>query len=153
MLSLLFSGKDMKALFTWLLALMQRNEQHRQVYQENFLSNIFLLILSFISCSVAQPCLFVTPWTEAGKNIRLARPGSSVHRIFQARLLGWVDISSSRGSSQPRDQTHISCMRLNWHANSLPLNHLGIPNKQILQLDMSSTRLLYEKFNNYLLTF
>ena len=30
-------------------------------------------------------------------------PGSSVHEILQARLLEWVAISYSRGSSQPRD--------------------------------------------------
>ena len=34
-------------------------------------------------------------------------PGSSVHGILQVRLLEWVAISSSRGSSQPRDPTHI----------------------------------------------
>ena len=32
-------------------------------------------------------------------------PGSSVHRILQARILEWVEISFSRGSSRPRDQT------------------------------------------------
>ena len=32
-------------------------------------------------------------------------PGSSVHGISQARILEWVAISSSRGTSQPRDQT------------------------------------------------
>ena len=32
-------------------------------------------------------------------------PGSSVHGILQARILEWVAISSSRGSSRPRDQT------------------------------------------------
>ena len=37
-------------------------------------------------------------------------PGSSVHGIFQARILEWVAISSSRGSSQLRDQTHVSCI-------------------------------------------
>ena len=37
-------------------------------------------------------------------------PGSCVHGILQARILEWVAISSSRGSSQPRDQTHISCI-------------------------------------------
>ena len=37
-------------------------------------------------------------------------PGSSVHGICQARILEWVDISFSRGSSQPRDRTHISCI-------------------------------------------
>jgi len=34
-------------------------------------------------------------------------PGSSVHRILQARILEWVANSSSRGSSPPRDQSHI----------------------------------------------
>ena len=38
-------------------------------------------------------------------------PDSYIHGIFKARLLKWVDISSSRGSSRHRDQTHISCLR------------------------------------------
>ena len=37
-------------------------------------------------------------------------PGSSVHGILQARILEWVAISFSRGSSQPRDWTRISCV-------------------------------------------
>ena len=37
-------------------------------------------------------------------------PGSSVHGIFQARILEWVAIPFSRGSSQPRDQTSVSCI-------------------------------------------
>ena len=36
-------------------------------------------------------------------------PGSSVHGIFQARILEWVAISFSRRSSQPRDWIRISC--------------------------------------------
>ena len=35
-------------------------------------------------------------------------PGSSVHGIFQTRVLEWVAISFSRGSSQPRDRTQVS---------------------------------------------
>ena len=35
-------------------------------------------------------------------------PGSSDHGILQARILEWVAISFSRGSSQPRDRTHVS---------------------------------------------
>ena len=35
-------------------------------------------------------------------------PGSSVHGIFQARIVEWVAIPFSRGSSWPRDQTWIS---------------------------------------------
>ena len=36
-------------------------------------------------------------------------PGSSVHGILQARILEWVAIPSSRGSSRPRDWTQVSC--------------------------------------------
>ena len=35
-------------------------------------------------------------------------PGSSVHRILQARILKRVAVPSSRGSSRPRNQTHVS---------------------------------------------
>ena len=35
-------------------------------------------------------------------------PGLSVHGILQARTLEWVAVSCSRGSSHPRDRTHIS---------------------------------------------
>ena len=35
-------------------------------------------------------------------------PGFSLHGILQARVLGWVAISFSRGSSQPRDRTQVS---------------------------------------------
>ena len=50
-------------------------------------------------------------------------PGSSVHGIFQAQVLEWVSISFSRGSSQPRDQTRISCIA----SGFLPLRQLGSP--------------------------
>ena len=36
---------------------------------------------------------------------------SSVHGIFQARILEWVAISFSRGSSWPQDRTQVSCIR------------------------------------------
>ena len=58
-------------------------------------------------------------------------PGSSVHGILPARTLewdwlGWIAIPSSRGSSRPRDWTHISCL-LHWQAGSLPLALPGKP--------------------------
>ena len=34
--------------------------------------------------------------------------GFSIHGILQARILEWIAISFSRGSSQPRDQTQVS---------------------------------------------
>ena len=45
--------------------------------------------------------LFVTP-------MDCSPLGSSVHGVLQARILEWVAIPSSRGSSQPRDRTKVS---------------------------------------------
>ena len=52
--------------------------------------------------------------------------GSSVHGIFQARILEWLALSYSRGSSQPRDRICISCVSCAGKVGSLPLHHLGI---------------------------
>ena len=54
-------------------------------------------------------------------------PGSSVHKIFQARILEWVAFSSSRRSSQPGDQIHISYISHQWQEDSLPLTLPGKP--------------------------
>ena len=48
-------------------------------------------------------------------------PGSSVYGISQARILEWVAIPFSRGSSWPMDWTRFSCF--GW----LPLSHLRSP--------------------------
>ena len=54
-------------------------------------------------------------------------PGSSVHEIFQARILECVPISSSRGSSWPRDWTPVSCVTDIGRRILLPLSRLGSP--------------------------
>ena len=63
------------------------------------------LLLPLLSCmkSLSRVRLFATPWT-------VVLPGSSIHGILQARVLEWVAISFSRGSSQPRDRTRVSCI-------------------------------------------
>ena len=50
-------------------------------------------------------------------------PGPSVHGILQARILEWVAMPSSRGSSQPRDQTRFLALQ----ADSLPSELPGKP--------------------------
>ena len=50
-------------------------------------------------------------------------PGSSVRGILQARILEWVAMLSSRGSSQPRDLTGSSALQ----ADSLLSEPLGKP--------------------------
>ena len=53
-------------------------------------------------------------------------PGSSVCGIFQTRIRELVAISFSRGSSQPRDRTYVSCLP-HWQVGSLPAEPLGKP--------------------------
>ena len=64
--------------------------------------------------------------------------GFSVNGIHQARILEWVAISSSRGSSQPRDWKPCLLHLLHWQEDSLPLSHMGSPRKHPpLRLDSS----------------
>ena len=58
-----------------------------------------------MTCSFLVTKLYLTLFNPMDCSL----PGSSVHGISQARILEWVAISSSRGSSQPKDQTHVSC--------------------------------------------
>ena len=92
---------------------MQRKVFPIIVFNKNYLKglissiqcnkDLFILIkVMAAKTQCAQSCL--TLCDPMGCN----PPGSSVHRIFQARILEWVAISFSRGSSQPRDQSHIS---------------------------------------------
>ena len=56
-------------------------------------------------------------------------PSSFGHGVSQARILEWVAISSSRGSSPPRDWTHISCIGrqvlYHWTTREAPKVHGG----------------------------
>ena len=62
-------------------------------------------------------------------------PGSSVHGILQAGILKWVAVPSSRGSSQPRNHTQVSCSpalasgffttNATWEVHSLTIICLG----------------------------
>ena len=69
-------------------------------------------------CVCVCVCALSCPTLCNSMDYRL--PGSSVHGISQARILEWVAILFSRGSSQPRDQTHISCMAGRFFATEPP---------------------------------
>ena len=59
-------------------------------------------LLAPVKMLLAQSCLTLCD------PMHCSLPGSSVHGILQARILEWVALPSSGGSSQPRDQTHVS---------------------------------------------
>ena len=62
------------------------------------MSNVY-----FCACVCVCVQLFATPWT-------VAHQAPLYIVIFQTRILEWVAISSSRGSSRPKDWIHIFCV-------------------------------------------
>ena len=64
-------------------------------------------------CSVCV-CVSMRLVSQSGPNVGnpmdCSLPGSSLHGVLQARILEWVAISFSRGSSQPRDPMQVSCI-------------------------------------------
>ena len=65
---------------------------------------ITALLTSYDAAKLLQLCLTLC------NSLDHSPLDSSVHGILQARILEWIAISFSRGSSHPRDQTHISCV-------------------------------------------
>ena len=79
------------------------------------------------ACSVAQAC----PSLCSPMDCNL--PGSSINGIFQARVLEWVAISFSRGSSRSIQGSNLPLLcLLHWQVDSLPLAPPGKP--QIMAL-------------------
>ena len=80
---------------------------------------LIILKLYYFCCLVAKSCPTLC------NPMHYSPPGCSDHGISQARILEWVAISISRGSSQPRNQTHVSCIASgffiktvwHWHKN------------------------------------
>ena len=58
----------------------------------------------------AHPCILTQSCPTVCDSMDHSPPGSSFYGIFQARILEWVAISSSRESSRPRDWTCVSCV-------------------------------------------
>ena len=76
--------------------------------------------------------LFATLWTGS-------LPGSSVHRISQARILEWGAISFCRGSSRPRNWTLVSSLQV----DPLPLSYLGSSMGIIKQMWRGTLKIWY----------
>ena len=89
-------------------------------YMSVFLQTLLPLFFPCMKAKSFQSCL--TLWNL----MDLGPPGSFVHGILQARILEWVAVPSSRGSSQTRDQTYFSYVSC-FSTGSLPLAPPGEP--------------------------
>ena len=66
--------------------------------------------LAHSCCEVAQSCLTLCSLMGCSP------PGSSIHGISQARMLGWVAVFSSSETSPPREQMHLlHCRQILYH--------------------------------------
>ena len=98
---------------------------HSQMFYIHVYINSFIFIFFkkwILECECVQSCNFSAYFSETKHCCRLVAeswltlcdllacslPSSSVREISQARILQWVVIFPSRGSSRPRDWTHVS---------------------------------------------
>ena len=98
-----------------------------------------------VLCCFSRVHLFSTPWTVA-----LQAPLSMV--ILQARILEWVAMASSRGSSQARDQTQASHVAgkffTDWatrEARDMPIKYLFNFSMLLLLKNNSSVYSVFEE--------
>ena len=79
--------------------------------QRVFLEGLFLKVWAVFVCVYVCVCVLVAQLhLTLCDPMDYSLPGASVHGILQARIPEWVAMPSSRGSSQPRDRTHVSCV-------------------------------------------
>ena len=99
----LFSKVSDKYIFTWSDSKhWKQPSRSRIIFFSSSLTSSCPDVYLFNPCSVAKLCLTLCDPMDC------SLPGSSDHGIFQAKVLEWVAISSSRGPSQPRDRTCVS---------------------------------------------
>ena len=105
--------RELCSVVAWMGRGLGREWIHRYVWMNPFAVHLKLsqhwLLIGYVLCCAVLSCLvvsdFATPWTVACQ-----APLSM--GIPQARILRWVAMPSSRGSSQPRDWTQVSWSRL-----------------------------------------
>ena len=76
-----------------------RSQQTVIINSTTVSSHVYLSAEKVSESEVTQSCLTLSDSMDC------SLPGSSIHGIFQARVLEWGAIAFSRGSSQPRDRT------------------------------------------------
>ena len=89
----------------------------------------FIMIKLLVTCIITVLHLVTQSCLTFCDSMDCSPPGPSVHGILQARILAWVAIRSSRGSSQPRIKL-ASLTSPAQAAGSLSLMHLGSPHQQ-----------------------
>ena len=137
-------GISQASLLEWVVISFSRgSSQHRDWIQDSCFSRWILYQLSHKQSpslrksenEVVQSCLTLCNPMDCSLQ------GSSIHGIFQARVLEWVVISFSRGSSRPRDWTQVSCIcrwiLYHWDTREAPkINYMSIFKEDFKKITM-----------------
>ena len=92
--------------FTYLLKLNEKKT--RENFEHIFWIEGLRQLLDFHGDSGLVLFLAAQSYLTLCNPMDCSLPGSSVHGILQVRILGWLVMASSGGSSQPRDKTQVS---------------------------------------------
>ena len=90
---------DMTEQLNWRNSEVCWHEKNKHILNIRKLYLLLCILYIMFVCSTVQLC--PTLWDP----MDCAPPGSTVHRIFQARIVEWIAISYTRVSSWPRDRT------------------------------------------------
>ena len=94
----------------YLIFVLKFSPQSWAVGDSVLLGHILTSLTLYYLWHLSHCCLVTKSYPIFCDPMDYSPPGFPVHGIFQARILEWVAISFSRGTSQPRDRTHVSCM-------------------------------------------
>ena len=123
---------SIKAFFTFLKSFLEKDSlvlfSKKNLFRKDSLCCIYVYLSVTLVISSQHPItlyshMFITICSDAQLCPTLCNPtdcsppGSSVQGLLQARILDWVAISFSRGSSLFRDQTWVSCIASGFFAN------------------------------------
>ena len=98
----MITGRTLTLIYSKSMGPMQPNTQTPSTEGNHYPKSCTHSPGSFLYSEVAQSCPTLCNPMDC------SLPGSLIRGIFQARVLEWVAISLSRGSSQPRDRTQVS---------------------------------------------
>ena len=125
------------SIYSWLEEIYKREFAKKSTYPIESTSCLIMC-----ACWVAQSCPTLCDPKDRSP------PGFSVHGILQARILKWVAIPSSRGSSWLRDQTWISYVSCICRRILLPMSPLGSPCLMITNISFLTYK-IHQPFNNH----
>ena len=95
-------------------------------------SLLSIISLPWISLTLSLKVLVAHSCLTLCNPMDWSLPGSSVHGILHARILEWVAMPSSRGSSQPRDRTQVSLIAGRFFTqNSIPILNFFRPESPV----------------------